>query len=266
MFQSRISYEISSISNLILLCLFAISPMRLSAQKLTVDARPRPPELVVNEASGDVSGPLREVLDTAMERYNANAKTSYQLYWRIAPFVRTMTELESGSVDLAPRVIKTSEREAFLFFVGPITTERKDIGFVVPQNPKKLIRSYEDLAGLLIGYKRGAVYFERFDADTTLKKVQCNDDYDFARYFTLGGLDAVIVRDRDALEIAFKANHVTGYSYAPYTVKDTIGIYYGFSKKSKAAAVFPGLNAIVADMVSKGEVVKIYRKFGISLE
>ena len=254
------------IPRLIVLCALAFCSMHLFSQRLVVDARQRPPELVVNEASGDVSGPLRDVLDAAIAKYNVATKSSYELHWRVAPFVRTLAEMESGSVDFAPRVIKTEERDAFLLFVGPIAMERKDIAFVVPQNPKKQIRRYEDLAGLSIGYKRGTVYFDRFDKDAALQKVQCIDDYDFARYFSMGKLDVVIVRDREALESAFESNNVTGYSYAPYFVKDTIGIYYGLSKKSKAAAVYPALNSIIADMLAKGEIVKIYRKYGITLE
>ena len=61
---------------------------------LRVDFRERPPEM--RAVDGIPSGPLISVLETAAQRIGV------RLYWRQAPFLRSLDDLRSGRVDLVP--------------------------------------------------------------------------------------------------------------------------------------------------------------------
>ena len=102
---------------------------------LRADCRQRPPEMIVNEKARRCSGPLLNILDEAAR------KVGFTVQWRIAPFQRSIKELQIGSVDIVPRVILTAERKAFIAYLGPIGYQQKNIVFLVRKGQRNLINT-----------------------------------------------------------------------------------------------------------------------------
>lgn len=219
---------------------------------LKADFRPRPPEMVV--AEGDrISGPLKDILEEAA------ALHGYKVQWRVVPFPQSLHDLETGQVDVVPRVIQTKEREAFTQFLGPIGYQNKDIQFLVHKGKENTIKEYKDLASLVVGVKLKTAYFDPFDGDKSLQKETSSDDHSLARMFIGGRFDTVALLDRPAMEGVLTSLNFKDYAFAEYRFQQTIGNFYGMSKNSPHIALFPDLNATLAKMSTNGRVGAIYK-------
>jgi polar amino acid transport system substrate-binding protein len=224
------------------------------AETLTADFRHRPPEMVVDPTTRQLSGPLKDVIEQAAEKLGMDVK------WRVVPFIRSLYNLKNHKTDIVPRVIRTKEREAFIRYVGPIATQSHDIMFVT-RSDGPVIETYADLSSVRIGVKRGTVYFHRFDKDNSLHKVVVLDDFNLARMLRAGHIDAIIVLDMPSLLAELKTIHFTDFKQADYVYPNEIGNYYGMPKSSPIA---DQLNQVLKEMVRDGTVEAIYHRYGIS--
>jgi polar amino acid transport system substrate-binding protein len=245
---------------LTLFFLFLLPTFHLLASEriLKADFRNRPPEMFVNESS--ISGPLKDILEAAAKQIE------YKVKWRVAPFSKSLEGLNNGSVDIVPRTIRNKEREAFINYLGPISIQRKDIRFLVRKGKEKTTNRYEDIQNLRIGAKSKTAYFSKFDRDTSLKKVLIDSDEKLAGLLAENKVDAIIVLDQAPLEKAFEKRQFKNYDYALYRHAQSIGNYFGMSKKSSQKHIFLQLNQILLDMVANGQIDDIYKKYGITRE
>lgn len=227
---------------------------------LRADFRHRPPEMVLDERTNTMTSPLKDILEEAA------AKVGYRVEWSARPFARSIHELRVGTVDIVPRTIRDEEREAFVRFLGPIVTQTRDILFLVKAGEEGRIKSYEDLYQLTVGVKRGTVYFERFNTDPALRKIESTDDENMARMFIMGRFDTMVVLDRAAIENAFKQLGYDRFSYADYRQSNRIEHYFGMSRNSTHAAIFDELNRALLDMAASGRVKQIYQAYGLAAE
>ncbi|MEO5327027.1 MAG: transporter substrate-binding domain-containing protein [Magnetococcus sp. THC-1_WYH] len=223
---------------------------------LKADYRPRPPEMVVAEGE-KISGPLKDILEEAA------GKHGYRVQWRVAPFPHSLHDLETGEVDIVPRVIQAAEREAFVSFLGPIGYQDKDIQFLVRKGKEGAIQSYDDLKKWVVGVKLKTAYFEAFDKDQTLRKETAADDHNLARMFIGGRFDTVALLDRQAMEGVLTGLGFKDYSFADYRYQQRIGNYFGMSKKSPHAGLFLPLNETLKEMALGGRVTQLYRLHGV---
>lgn len=227
---------------------------------LRADFRHRPPEMVLDEQTNTMTSPLKDILEEAA------AKVGYRVEWTARPFARSIHELQAGTVDIVPRTIRNEEREAFVQFLGPIATQDRDILFLVKAGEEARIKSYEDLYQVTVGVKRRTVYFERFNSDQALRKIESIDDENMARMFIMGRFDTMIVLDRAAIENALKKLGYDRFSYADYRQLNRIEHYFGMSRNSPHTAIFDELNRALLDMVASGRIKQIYHAYGLAAE
>ncbi len=227
------------------------------AGEVVAHARPRPPELTTE--NGKISGPLKDILDEAM------TKAGIDLRWQAVPFARSLKDMQDGNDAIVPRVRRTADREAFVVFLGPIVDQRRNVNFLVRKG-KAPIKAYEDLAALTVGIKRGSVYFDRFDADKTLKKLELADDENLVNMLTTDRIDVVATLDKPALDAAIRKGGVTDTVYADYQEIMNEGNYFGVGKASDLAKRADEFNRILSDMVKSGRIVAIYGKYGLNPE
>ncbi|RND30621.1 amino acid ABC transporter substrate-binding protein [Vibrio cholerae] len=238
----------------LLSCLALLFTPIALAQTLTADFRHRPPEMVLDEATNSMTGPLKDIVEQATQ------KLGYSIEWRSRPFARSLADLETNQVDIVPRVIKTSEREAFVRFVGPISEQTKNILFIT-HGEGMPIKEYQDLTKLNVGVKRGTAYFEQFDNDNNIRETVVADDYNLARMLEAKRIDAIIVLDEAAIEQELKNISFTNYKKADYFFPNVIGNYYGLPKNHPLA---DKLADVLQQMVQNGEVNAIYKKYGLT--
>ncbi|MDR8016670.1 substrate-binding periplasmic protein [Ectopseudomonas guguanensis] len=225
---------------------------------LRVDFRERPPEM--RAVDGIPSGPLISVLETAAQRIGV------RLYWRQAPFLRSLDDLRSGRVDLVPRVLLTEQRREYIHFLPSIGNQQLNIRFVVHPGREAELKRYEDLHRLSVGVKRGTVYFEPFDSDERLTRVYASDDAQLAAMFRAGRLDTIAVLDVMPMEAQFASLGFDDFSYAHYAHQQVLGNHFGASLKryqSDRRALYDRLSAELERMRAEGEVALIYHRYGV---
>ncbi len=220
------------------------------------DFRSRPPEMVIDK-DNNLSGPLKDILDEAAENIG------YKIKWRIAPFKRSLEELKNCGIDIIPRTLRTEEREKFINYIGPIGIQKKDILFLVKKGKENLINDYNDLKKIKIAVKRGTVYFEKFDKDTSIKKIISKDDKNMAKMFIYNRFDTMIVLDKSAIESELNNLNFSDFSYANYKYENIIGNYYGVSKSNTNKKSYNILNDELIKMVNSGKINTIYEKYNI---
>lgn len=222
--------------------------------------RHRPPEMIVDERTMTMSSPLKDIIEEAAE------KIGYRIHWIISPFARSLHDLQVGKVDIVPRTIRTPERETFVSFLGPISTQTRDILFLVKAGEESSIQVYEDLYKLSVGVKRQTIYFERFNDDTAIHKIDSIDDENMAKMFIKGRFDTMIILDRASIEYQLNKLGFHHFSYAKYRQMNKIENYFGMSRKSAHFAAFESLNKVLVEMVHTGRVKEIYDFYGLSAE
>ncbi|MEO5345113.1 MAG: PAS domain S-box protein [Magnetococcus sp. YQC-9] len=226
---------------------------------LHADLRHRPPEMIVDGLY--LGGPLKNLLDEAA------ASSGWRIEWHAIPFPESIERLKRGTVDVVPRVIRTPDREPFVHFLGPVSSQRKDILFMVPKGREASITDYEDLANKRIGIKKDTAYFSRFDTDETLTRVASDgSDYALARDLIEGRVDTLAVLDQGALESAMTGFGFSGYGYAFFRHSQILDNYYGFSKFSRHADQAAVLSATLQSMATAGRVAEIYAQHKLKVE
>ncbi|WP_397599266.1 substrate-binding periplasmic protein [Silvanigrella sp.] len=222
---------------------------------LTMHVRDRYPEIVIE--NNKFSGPLIDIINEAAN--NIGIKIEFIE----APFTRTLIDLENGKVDLCPRFSKSPEREEFTYFLGPISTVNKIVYFIVPKGQEKIIKSYDDLKKYPVAIKRGTYYFEKFNKDNSIQKLEYKDDENMSLMFMNKRFKVIAIRDYLAMKRYFEKNNFKDYTTATYRHEEIVDIFYGMSKKSPHLNKKEILNKALNKMRTDGRVKKIYEKYGI---
>lgn len=217
---------------------------------LFVDVRHRPPEMAT---SGEqIPGALPEIIEKAANR--VGYKVTFKERW----FNQSMQMLEKGEIDAVPRARKTEERSKKMDFLGPIGYQDVEIRFLVKPGREGLIQRYEDLYKIKVGAKKGSLYFEPYDSDKKIKRIESIDDDEMVRMFLKDECDTVVILDYPAMAESLKKNRVTEYALAKYRPIIRTEIHYGFRKGHKDKEA---LQKALDDMIKSGEMKKILEKY-----
>ena len=218
-----------------------------------VDIRHRPPEMMVD--GNNFSGPLLDIIQ------EASKKIGYEVEFRKRHFKASLTALQGGGTDILPRTFWTKEREEVIDYLGPIGYQEKPVIFLVRPGKENLITEFEDLEKLTVAMKRGAYYFEQFNKNRKIRKLELKDDDNMVRMFRAGRFDTMIVNDKKALESALKKHNITECSFAKYIFDRKIGNYYGIAPNHPARE---RLQKAIEEMIKTGRIDEIYSKYDVT--
>lgn len=113
--------------------------------------------------NGEIEGIDIEFIKTLAERMKL------KIEFVEVPIQRGFLMLKNGELDIGPGVLKTPEREEFLYFIEPPYKLYSNKAFYVLKGKENTILKYEDLYKLTIG-TNPAKFFKPFDDDPKLKK------------------------------------------------------------------------------------------------
>ncbi|MBF0441152.1 MAG: ABC transporter substrate-binding protein [Oligoflexales bacterium] len=242
--------------SLMLIFFLILTPSFSNAEEkiLNVDVRPRPPEMIVEKRN--IYGPLIEIVEVAA------ARAGYKPVFASNNFDESMRLLQIGKIDIIPRTVWTKERAERIDFIGPLGVQKKDIIFLVKPGKEDTIRTYDDLKKFRVGAKKGTAYFDKFDKDKGINKIESLDDDNMVKMFDKDRFDTMIVLDRGALEKALSVNKITQYAFAKYVESINLELYYGLNPLHKDKE---NIKKAFLEMARSGEIVKIYKKHGIDI-
>jgi polar amino acid transport system substrate-binding protein len=238
---------------LILLVLLGGRLVSAEQAKLTVAFEHWPPMKIVE--GGSFGG-----IDAAILREIAN-RLDIEFEFEMCSWSRCIELIRSGHADLITSIAKTPDREEFMYFIEPPHNTKLDIAFYIQKGSGDTIKEYEDLYRSPIGVIMGSVYFEKFDADLDIIKLEVSNEEGLLRILEGGRVELIIGMEINMDYLIALKGMRERIEKAPYRITIESPSYMAVSKNSPfLATVAAPLSAVVSQMVETGEIENIENK------
>jgi polar amino acid transport system substrate-binding protein len=214
--------------------------------------------LVSSVAEEYRDGPDAELLRAIAEKLNAELK------FKFAPFKRRLQLIKDGDIDLMSGLLKTAEREKYIYYVFPPYKERSDTVFFLPSRKRVLLQKYEDLYAMKIGTNLGSKYFLRFDNDTMLTKEAVSSGVPNFRKLLLGRIDAVIYAEAGGIDLVHRIGIADRVEMAEYRFARQKYVHIGISRNSHLMDQLLNINTRIGSMIESGEIKRIIVNYYLS--
>lgn len=172
------------------------------------------------------------------------------------PFARCLTMVKQGQADMILGLKKSAEREKDLIFLNPPHMVQHDpLRFFTLSSKKMVINSFDDLTILTVGILRGASYFDLFDENKVITKVELTSREQLVNLLLRGRIDTFLEREESILPLMSLEEYREKFSLANYQYNQAVNSYIAISKHSDikihAKALSEQLNKLVANDNSK---------------
>lgn len=179
------------------------------------------------------------------------------------PFARCLSLLESGQVDMMVGINKTKPRQSYLSYLSqPYNTRTTPVRFYLRKDADITIDNYDDLAGLSVGVLRGASFFERFDNDTSLYKLEVTTHKQLIDMLLKGRFDTFLGREISIRQHISADIYQNEMKLAPYIYKKKNDSYIVLSKASNFNEYLELFSQTLNELIAQGEIKKITNKYG----
>jgi polar amino acid transport system substrate-binding protein len=218
--------------------------------KLTVAFEHWPPmKIVEGGAFGGIDAAiLREIAD----------RLNIELEFEICSWNRCVELMRSGHADLITSIAKTPDREEFMYFIEPPHSTKLDIAFYMRRGSSETVQGYEDLYRSPIGVIRGSVYFQRFDTDPDIVKLEVSNEEGLLRILERGRVSLIIGMEINMDYLIAVKGMQDRIEKVPYRITIESPSYIAVSKNSPfLGSVADPLSAVVSQMVETGEIENI---------
>lgn len=209
-----------------------------------------PPFAYVDE--GELVG---ENIDIAKLLANA---AGYSPVFIQCPIARCLSMIKQGQADMIIALRKTKARQEFMSFLNPPYYIQHDpIKFYTLATANININNFEDLELLTVGTLRGTRYFDQFDQDDTLNKVEVSTIGQLINLLKKDRIDTFLEREESVLAWIDKSEYQKLFQLAEYEYDNAVGVYIGISKKSLHHNDINNLSKQLSLLVSQGIIQNI---------
>jgi polar amino acid transport system substrate-binding protein len=191
-----------------------------------------------------------EILNEISEKLNIKIQI------RRSPWARSLENIKSGESDIITGVAYTDERATFIDYIEPSYYSVTPV-FYVQKGKGHLIKNYNDLYSYSIGYSIKSAYFEPFNSDKKLNKVEVSTEAQLIRMLVLGRVDVIIGTNPnlayDLLQTGDNLKAEPVYYAPPKETK----LYIGLSKKSKLITRKKEIESVLNGLLQNNRIKKI---------
>ena len=238
------------LATLVISFLWAFTCLADDVPRIKVAATLQPP--YIDFENGEYKGIHVDVLKMFAEQLK------HDLTFIQCPFARCLSMLKSGETDLYIGLIKTKEREKFLTYIPkPFNIQYDPLKFFLNKNKPLKIESYDDLKPLNIGVLRGVSYFQAFDKDTSLNKVELLNYQQLLRMLLRGRIDTFIEREESITPWVDPATYQNNIIIADYEYNKGVNSYIAVSKKSIWSPRIEELLSVQEALIKAGKIHRI---------
>ena len=179
----------------------------------------------------------------------------------LIPWKRVLREVEQGSYDGIPMLLKTPEREAYLAYSEPFMVGRNLLWSVADAQGQAFEwDSIDDLRGKRIGIVMDYSYGEQFDTlfrEGTLDSVQARNADNLFKLLANGRVELVLASE--AVGFLY-AGQIKDARILPAAKPTDTDIYHiGISRKSWAVELLPEINRVIAELSAEGFIDRVLR-------
>ncbi len=169
------------------------------------------------------------------------------------PWARALELLRVGRADLMTGVAYSPERDEYLLYVPtPYAAVRPAL--YTRAGMASTVRSYGDLAGKTIGQSAASVYFEPYDSDGSLDKLNLQYEEQLLRMLVLGRVDVVVGTEPNIGWDASRLGLSGLVEPALFRPDASTELFIVVSERSPLVARSGEIDAILRRMLASGEI------------
>ena len=174
------------------------------------------------------------------------------------PTARCLSMMKKGQADMMVSVRKTPEREHYLSFISPpFFTQHYPLRFFINSNNKIDINNYLDLTSLSIGVVRGSTYFDKFDHDNQLIKVEVTSRKQLVQMLLKNRIDTFIEREESIISWLPKPIYQSALTLAKYQYDKEVDSYIAIARKSPLQQEITDIEEKLSQLVNSGAIARI---------
>ncbi|OHU94678.1 ABC transporter substrate-binding protein [Pseudoalteromonas byunsanensis] len=209
-------------------------------------------------SDGDSSGLILDITRAAVA-------DKYHIRPVPCPLSRCIRMLEQGDVDIVGGLIKTPQREANMVFVEPpYMALSSSFVFYAKKGSNMTVNRFEDLYDKRIAVMRGAAFFERFDKDSKLSKVEVTSEQVAFDLVLKDRVDLAIAVE-DTAEVAMKVlkQPISQLEKMDYRFTNVIYGYMAISKDFAQSEAAQHLRDAIMEMAKSKQLDKIITPYAL---
>lgn len=182
----------------------------------------------------------------------------------ICPLARCLLMMKEGSADLILGLIKNADRQKYMSFIDPPYYKVSPaFAFYKLKDRDIRLATYKELQRYDIAVTRGAAYFERFDQDTSLSKIESISIDKLIELLLKERVDLVIGVE-STLDTTLTAMGVeTAIDKVEFHAESPIEGYMALSKRSKFVSRIDSFSDAIIRLRGSGELQKILAKYNV---
>lgn len=174
------------------------------------------------------------------------------------PFARCLSMVESGKADMIFGLRKTPEREqALVFLTPPLMVQHYPLRFFTLATRKLTINKLEDLHPLAIGVLRGATYFDAFDNNNSLHKIDVTSRKQLVNMLLKNRIDTFVEREESIKPLLSAKDYQQKIKLADYQYDKAEESYIAISRKTAILQYEKQLKKTLAQLTADGTIKKI---------
>ncbi|OZG71396.1 amino acid ABC transporter substrate-binding protein [Hahella sp. CCB-MM4] len=172
------------------------------------------------------------------------------------PWIRCLKMMEDGNVDAMGGLALRPERAVYMEYLKP-PYYRCSTVFYVRKGERQRIRSYQDLYQIDVGIVSGSAYFQTFDHDQKIHKVNVSTEKQLVDMLGRDRLAAIIGTDCQAdYEIA-QSPYNDVVEKAEFRPGNSVDLYFAISKKSPYRAHAEMFSKALRRLLNNGAIDEI---------
>jgi len=187
-------------------------------------------------------------------------KLKIKIQVRRSPWARSLENIKTGESDIITGVAYTDERAEYIDYVEPSYYSVNPV-FYVQKGKGHLIKKYSDLYSCSIGYSIKSAYFEPFNSDSKLNKVELSTETQLIKMLVLGRVDVIIGTNPNLAYDLLQSGNSLKVEPVYYIPPKTTKLYIGLSKKSPLTARKKDIEKVINDMLRENRIKKIMTNY-----
>jgi polar amino acid transport system substrate-binding protein len=176
------------------------------------------------------------------------------------PWGRALEMLRNGQADFCTGAAWTAERVGFMEYV-PTSYFTVQPVFYAKKGKAGSVKCYADLHGKTIGQSMDSFYFEPYNSDSSLRKLQLTTEKQILQMLSLGRIDLGIGTEPN-ISWDVKNQGLSGIlERVNWKPPEHTDLFFAFSKKSRFVSLVPRFDTAIRDLLNNGSIEKIAENY-----
>ena len=187
-------------------------------------------------------------------------RMDFVLSVRKCPFKRCLTEMEKGALDLQSGIARNQERAKYMSYADQ-PYHQVSVVFHVRKGESERLKSYQDLERMRVGMVAKSHYFDPFNGDTSLTKMEVAEERLLLPMLVAGRIDTYVGTDPNASYDVLTRGYKDKLELAAYRPGVQVPVYFAISRKSFLIERLPELSRTISMMHEDGTIQTILNKY-----